>query len=206
MRDLYIIFSSTPYKIGKFIRTFTGEEYNHVSVMFDENMAQAYSCGRRHIDTPFWGGLIKDSVSRYEYKNVKAKINVCKVQVEDEKYEKALVIAQEMYKNKDLYIYNLFAAGISLFKRRLFIENTYTCVEFCVFLLSMMFEKIDKNGFYTVCSLYDEFKECSIYKGEFNIQGDPDEDFTKQKGIKMSFVGTVGTVRELIKRMKQAKA
>ncbi len=206
MKDVYIIFSSTPYKVGKFIRTFTGEEYNHVSIMFDENMAEAYSCGRRYIDTPFWGGMIKDSVSRYEYKKVKAKINVCKVQVENEKYEKALRTAQMMYENKDLYIYNLFAAGVSLFKRRLFIENTYTCVEFCVFLLSIMFDKIDKNGFYTVCSLYDEFKDHSIYKGEFNIQGEKDEDFTNNKGIKASFKGALGTVRELIKRMKQAKA
>lgn len=204
MKDVYIVFSSTPYKIGKFIRAFTGEEYNHASVMFDENMLEAYSFGRMHIDTPFWGGIIKDSVSRYEYKNVKAKINVCKIQVEDEKYQKALETAKAMYEERERYIYNLFAAGISLFKKRLFIENAYTCVEFCVMLLSIMTDKVDKNGFYSVGELYHLFKEFSIYDGQFNICGQEDEDFISNKGIKKSFTGTYGVIRELIKRMKQA--
>ena len=72
MKEIYVVFSSTPYKIGKFIRFFTREEYNHVSIMFDENMLEAYSFGRKHVDTPCWGGIIKDSVSRYKNKNTVA--------------------------------------------------------------------------------------------------------------------------------------
>ena len=202
MKDIYVVFSSTPYKIGKFIRFFTKEEYNHVSIMFDENMLEAYSFGRKYIDTPFWGGIIKDSISRYKYKNALADICVCRVAVDDEKYFKAFETAKNMYENKDLFVYNLFSAGVSIFRKRLFIHNAYTCVEFCVYILSLIFDNIDKDGFYTVGELCEEFTEYSVYKGQFNICGSEDEDFISNKGIKASFKGFFTVVRELAKRMR----
>ncbi len=202
MKEIYVVFSSTPYKIGKFIRFFTREEYNHVSVMFDENMLEAYSFGRKHIDTPFWGGIIKDSISRYKYKNALADICVCKIPVEDEKYFKAFENAKNMYENRDLFVYNLFSAGVSVFRKRLFIHNAYTCVEFCAYILGIMLDNIDQNGFYTVGELLEVFKEYSIYKGQFNILGSEDADFTDNKGIRASFKGFLSVVSELVKRMR----
>ncbi len=202
MKEIYVVFSSTPYKIGKFIRFFTGERYNHVSVMFDKNMLEAYSFGRKHVDTPFWGGIIKDSVSRYKNKNILADICVCKIPVDDEKYYKAFETAKNMYENKEQFVYNLFSAGVSIFRKRLFIHHAYTCVEFCVHILSLMFDNIDKSSFYTVGELCDEFKEYSVYTGQFNICGEEDDEFKCNKGIKMALKGFFGVVAELIKRMK----
>ena len=205
MKDVYIVFSATPYKMGKFIRTFTRGEFNHASIMFDENMCEAYSFGRRHIDTPFYGGIIKDSVSRYVSKNGKkrAYINICKIQVEDDRYYEALNTAKDMFANKDDYVYNLLSAGHSVAGKRIFIKDSYTCVEFCVFLLSMMTDNVKKDGFYSVTDLYAVYKDFSIYNGEFNISGNVDEDFISEKGFKVAIKGGTYVVKELIKRRKQ---
>jgi hypothetical protein len=202
MKDIYIIFSSTPYKMGKFIRAFTGEKFNHASIMFDENMLDAYTFGRRHIDTPFYGGIIKDSVSRYRHKNRNANVTICKIQAEDNEYDNALNTAREMYFNRERYVYNLFSAAISLTKKRWYIEDSFTCVEFCAYILSQVSDKVDQNKFYSVGSLYEIFKEFSIYTGPFNIVGAEDEDFHTKQGIKKSTKGAVSVISQLMKRKK----
>lgn len=204
MKDVYVVFSSTPYKIGKFIRIFTGEFYNHVSIMFDENMLEAYSFGRKHVDTAFYGGIIKDSVSRYKKNGVVADVSICRISVDDDAYSNALNMAKTMYENKQYYVYNFFSAVVSIFQKRIFIENSFTCVEFCAFILSMMTDKIQKNGFYSVEDLYEIFKEFSVYKGEFNISGEEDEEYNTRQGVKKSFKGASCIILELIKRMKKS--
>lgn len=204
MKDVYVVFSSTPYKIGKFVRMFTGEFYNHVSVMFDDKMLEAYSFGRNHVDTAFYGGIIKDSVSRYTKNGVSAYVSVCKISVDDEAYFNALHTARAMYENKEKYVYNLFSAAVSVFHKRIFIENSFTCVEFCAYLLSMMTDKIAKNGFYSVESLYEIFKEFSVYKGEFNLSGTEDESYKMRQGRRKALKGAFLVISKLIKRMKKS--
>lgn len=188
--------------MGKFIRAFTREKFNHASIMFDENMLDAYTFARRYIDTPFYGGIIKDSVSRYKHKNKKAKIEICKIQVEDNAYDQALHLAREMYSNRERYVYNLFSAAISLTKKRWYIEDSFTCVEFCAYILSCVNDKIDKKKFYSVGSLYEIFKDFSIYTGEFNIIGNEDTEFLTKQGMKKSIKGAVSVISQLMKRKK----
>lgn len=203
MKDVYVIFSSTPYRIGKFIRIFTGEFYNHVSIMFDEKMVEAYSFGRIHVDTAFYGGMVKDSVSRYKKNGIVADVSICKISVSDDDYSKALKMAKTMYENKEKYVYNLFSAVVSIFGKRIFIKDSFTCVEFCAFLLSIMTDKIKKDEFYSVESLYTVFKEFSVYKGEFNILGEEDESYKTRQGAKKALKGAFYVVLELIKRKKK---
>lgn len=204
MKDVYVIFSSTPYKMGRFIRLFTGGYFNHVSIMFDTNMSEAYTFGRKYIDTAFFGGMIKDSVSRYSKDGTTSKVSVCKISVDDEKYQQALNQAKNMYENKEDYVYNLFSAFVSIFGKRLFIKDAFTCVEFCTYILSIMTDKIEKNGFYSVAGLYEKFEEFSIYKGEFNITGEDDVVFKTRQGAKAAFKGAVLNISELIRRMKKS--
>lgn len=203
MQNMYIVFSSTPFKVGRMIRAFTGEEYNHVSIMFDYEFNEAYSFGREHIDTPFYGGLIKDSISRYKHKNKKAYINVCKIAVDDESYLKALLTVRRMYENKSSYVYNLFSAAVALFHRKWLISNAFTCVEFCTYVLGMVTDKIDTNRFYSVEGLLDVFKENSIYEGEFNFAGAEDKEYKKHHGRRAAVKVTANAVLELIKRMRK---
>lgn len=201
MKDIYIVFSHTPYKIGTFIRTFTREEYNHASIMFDPEMKEPYTFGRNHIDTPFWGGYIKDSVTRYTYKNTTASVAICRISVEDEKFDHALKTAREMFKNREIYVYNLFAAFFSIFHRRVFIENSFTCVECTCYFLSLVTDRVDKNGFYSVGELYEVFKNDTVYRGIFNIKGEEDTGFNTRKGFGVSVSRTFKSVAELIRRM-----
>ena len=78
---IYVVFSSTPYKIGKTIRMLTGEKYNHVSISLDAELTQMYSFARRYYKTPFYGGFVKESLSRYQLNQNKATIKICKMGV-----------------------------------------------------------------------------------------------------------------------------
>jgi hypothetical protein len=67
---VYIVFSSTPYRIGKFIRRLTREAYNHVSIALDPDLTKMYGFARRYYRTPFYGGFVRESLSRYHQVNL----------------------------------------------------------------------------------------------------------------------------------------
>jgi hypothetical protein len=203
MKYVYVVFSSTPGKMGMLIRMLTPGAFNHVSIMFDENMEDAYTFARKYIDTPFWGGIVKDSVSRYKKDARRAYINVCRVAVTKESYLKALTLVEDMYKNKEKYRYNFFSAITSLIKKRTFVENAYTCVEFCTYVLSTVMPEVKCESFYTVADLYEIFKGSSIYEGEFNIEGEEDEIFKLKKGRRVAWRKGFLSFYELFKRVRK---
>lgn len=200
MKDICIIFSATPYKMGKFIRFFTKAKFNHVSVSFDRNLFNAYTFARRYIDTPFFGGFIKDSPARYFYKNKPADVTVCRIAVSDEAYDKMQKICAEMYAENEEYLYNFFSAISYVFGRRVFIRKSFTCVEFAAYILSFADSGIDKDGFYTVDGLFDIFKDSAVYSGPAYFTADKDS-FGEKRGFFKGIADTFGLFFNLIKRI-----
>lgn len=185
--------------MGKFIRFFTKEKYNHVSFSFDGNISCAYTFARKYLNTPFYGGLVKDSPDRYFYKNKKADIAVCKIEIGDSAYEKVLSTANAMYEQRDTYIYNFFSAFSSLRKKKLPVKNAFTCVEFAVYLLSLCDIKdteIDNRKFYSVDSLKSNFP--AFYTGEAFFNG-----MTKKFEKTDFFNGLILTQKNLITLFKR---
>ena len=64
-KSLYVLFSATPYRMGKCIRFITGEPYNHVSIATEEDLRECYGFARRYYETPFYGGFVTERPSRY---------------------------------------------------------------------------------------------------------------------------------------------
>ena len=198
-----MVFSSTPYKMGRFIRIMTRDRYNHISVMLDENMSEAYTFGRKHRDTPLWGGIVKDSVSRYDNKGNLARINVCRISLEDGQYDEVKENARKMFADRDRYIYNLLSATIAPLKKRYYVEDAYTCVEFCIYLLAKHVKELQDGEFYTVDEVYDRLGAYSVYSGEFNINGERDKEFETLLGRGKNYGGAYRIIRELLKRRRQ---
>ena len=80
-QHIYVVFSSTPYKMGKFIRAMTRESYNHVSIALDESLSQMYSFSRRYYRTPLYGGFVHESRSRYHVNGDATRICLCALPV-----------------------------------------------------------------------------------------------------------------------------
>ena len=57
---LYVVFSATPYRMGKLIRFVTREPYNHVAISTEASLTRMYSFARRFYRTPFYGGFVTE--------------------------------------------------------------------------------------------------------------------------------------------------
>lgn len=198
MKNIYIVFSTTPYKIGKFIRFFTKERFNHISVSFDRNLDCAYTFARRYASAPFFGGLVKDSGTRYFYKNRCSEIAVCRIEVAAETYTAMQNTCAAMHKEE--YLYNYFSVAGYIFKRRIFINQAFTCVEFAAYILSFADARINKSSFYTIDGLFDIYRDRVIYSG-IPYFAKTDDNYGMKRGMIKSFADTAASIFNLIKRI-----
>ena len=177
-QHLYVVFSTTAYRLGKIIRLLTGENYNHVSVSLDESFTQMYSFGRHYYRTPLYGGFIKESPARYYIGPEPANIQVCKIPVTQAQYDAISQQIAQLQQSKDQYLYNHLSALAALLHVRWKIQDAYTCVEFCADLLTQLDISV-KPQFYSVDSLRTQLQEYVDYTGPMNRPGDDPEFFKK---------------------------
>lgn len=134
---LYIVFSSTPGKMGKFIRTMTHYPYNHVAVSLDKDLKTLYSFARHYRNAPFYGGFVKESRLRYLKNGNFASVKVYALPVTEDKLEAVKNYIKSVEEEADRYVYNMLSAACSPIKKRVCLSYAFTCVEFVVDLLSI---------------------------------------------------------------------
>ncbi len=169
-RYLYVVFSSTPYKMGQFIRFVTHSRYNHVAVSLDPSLATLYSFARHYRNTPFYGGFVRETATRYSYRGRLADIKVCAVPVSEAQYASALRMLESMIRSSHRYSYNMLSAIAAPLHRRVHLPNAYTCIEFAVDFLAQagVLKQIDPKHSYTIKELENCFNSYQIYSGVFN--------------------------------------
>ena len=178
---IYIVFSSTPYKIGKAIRFFTGEPYNHVSIALDEELKEMYSFARRYYKTPFYGGFVKESLSRYQHNGNKADICIYKLPVTEQQYNRIRIRMRHMLRNKEIYLYNHISILGTIVKRPVKIKGAYTCAEFCVLILNNLGLDVQPDKYYTLGNLQEKLKDYINYTGPIPQAESYDIDFYADK-------------------------
>ena len=143
-KHVFIVLSQTHTRFGFIIRKVTGEQFNHVSIAFDENLAELYSFGRYQHKVPLVAGLIKEFPERFSLsKSSFINVRIYKIPVSCTQYKKGKRRIRQITKDKDGYLYNLFSVisypvigGFSTFK-------AYSCAEFVAHLLRYMNILID---------------------------------------------------------------
>ncbi len=165
---IYLIFSRTNNKMSKFIRTMTNYDYNHVSVALDRGLDPMYSFARRHKDTPFYGGFVKESPSRYISGDAAAHVRICAIPVSRIKFRIAQNYINKIARNGDKYLYNTISAMTNPLHRRVKIDRAFTCVEFVVTLLKRIGAPLSNliPRFCSIQQLDNIYKEVCIYEGE----------------------------------------
>ena len=164
---LYVVFSTTPFKIGKFIRLITGYNYNHVSISLTKDLKKMYSFSRYFKNAPLHGGFTEESILRYENKGKSAKIKICAIPVDENGINQICAILENMNNNHSQYNYNIISALFSLFKKRAIIPYSYTCTEFVAELLSNFKNSfdIDAQKYYSIKEFDKIFENYKIYEG-----------------------------------------
>ena len=131
MKKIYIILSHTGTTLSNIIKSYTKDEFSHVSIALDADLTQMYSFGRLNPYNPFWGGFVHEEVNKGTYKRFKkTRANVYSLFVEDEQYEKLKQRINYFITNKEKYKFNvkgLFFVSINKPIRR---KNSFYCAEF----------------------------------------------------------------------------
>lgn len=163
---VYVVFSSTPYRVGKAIRRFTGESYNHVSLSLDRELTQMYSFARRFYRTPFYGGFVKESRARYHLKGVPSQIKICQLPVSPENYASLSNRLHAMYARREQLLYNHLSIFTIPFRRLFLVKDAHVCSEFVAQQLHLLGMPLDPRKYYSVGALEKLLEAYVIYTGD----------------------------------------
>ncbi len=185
---IYVVFLSTPYRMGKFIRAVTGFPYNHAAISLSPEMKFFYSFSRHYKNAPFYGGFGKESILRCRLEKNIADMMVCAVPVTEEQYLGAKKRLEFLSSHSEEYLYNLISAACFPLRTRVKITKAYTCVEFVLSMLKKYSDirVLTKKKFCSIKELAHILEKYKIYEGSaerFLEKAEwKDDTFPKEKG------------------------
>ncbi len=205
---IYLILSSTPYKVSAFIRSVTGFHYNHVSICLDINTEDEtfpmYSFARYYKDGPFYSGFVKESIHRYKNFGKYSDFVIFALPVSDKKYAAIKRYLETLDPRPGEYLYNMLSAACNPFHKKVIIKDSFTCIEFAVEILTRfrVTDKLDPKRFYSIKDIYDMFEEQMVYKGSsepfFKGENNSDDSFFVKKSKRDLTKLTLGANFQLI--------
>ncbi len=176
-RNLYILFSATPYRMGSWIRYVTGEPYNHVAIATDERLRTLYSFARRYYHTPFYGGFVTEGAYRYHHKGATAQVQLYRLPLNREQWKMLNRVLEEMQAQPEHYLYNHLSVLTAPMHWKVPVRDAYTCAEFVVSILSTLGFPFDPDRFYTIGDIAQPLEKYLVYSGEFPTQIPADSEF-----------------------------
>lgn len=183
MQRIYIVLTHTGTLLSNLIKTYTKNEYSHVSIALDEELEDIYSFGRINPYIAFIGGLVKESLTSGTFKRFK-KTNaaVYEIQVTDKQYEDIKTQIQKMMEHKKEYKFNVKGLFYVALNKKVKKPKTFYCAEFVKYVLES--------------SNIDTSKLPEIIKPE---------DFKKMANMELIYKGKLRKYRSRIRRLKAAE-
>lgn len=204
-KHIYVVFSSTPYKIGKMIRAVTREKYNHVSIALDENLTQMYSFARRYQCTPLYGGFVQESSARYFRKGIRASVKIYKLTVTEENYNTVVQRLESMWQAKEHYLYNHLSVLTTVFHKSIRLRDAYTCVEFCVEILHELGVDVQPGKYYGIKDLMQILEPYAFYAGSIPCSCIKDAEYQAKNPLPHPILSSVKSIAALLPRLKNTK-
>ncbi len=163
MKKLYIVFSSTDLKTGKFIRKVTKHSYNHVAISLD-NMQTLMSFSRLYLDHAMLGGFVEESPKRY-FLSPNIAIKAVEIEIGNNAYAKIISKVRQMQKSPENYAYNFASIAMYPVGKRVKRAKCYTCAEFArdILVLAGALEK--SKHCVKIADLEEELQGFSFVEG-----------------------------------------
>lgn len=136
MKEIYIVLTHTGTVLSRIIKSYTRDEFSHVSISLDKELKEMYSFGRLNPYNPFWGGFVQEGINFGTFKRFRK--TVCKIyslKITEEQYNNVRGMIEYIKSSKQLHKFNvigLFAVG---FNKRISFENSFYCAEFVKYVL-----------------------------------------------------------------------
>ena len=166
MKQIYLILTHTGTILSNIIRSYTKDEFSHVSISLDKNLNKMYSFGRLNPYNPFVGGFINEKTTSGTFKRFKnTKTIIYEVDVQDWQYEKLENLINNIGNCIAPYKFNvlgLFAVSIN---KKIHKIHSFYCAEFVKYAL----EKIGVENNLPEIIRPEDFKKVkrkhTIYQG-----------------------------------------
>lgn len=125
MKKIYIVLTYTGTFLSKIIKIYTRKEYSHVSIALDSNLNQMYSFGRLNPYTPIFAGFVHEKIDEGTFKRFKkTKCKVYSLEIEEDKYEKAVQVIEAIQRNKKSYSFNTIGLILAALNIKVKEKNT----------------------------------------------------------------------------------
>lgn len=174
---IYVLFSATPYRIGKWIRFVTGEPYNHVAIAMEEDLRELYAFARRYYHTPFYGGFVTEQPNRYHHKGSSADIRLCRLPATQAQWEKLNTRLMHMRTHANRYLYNHLSIMAAPFHCKVDVRDAYTCAEFTVSVLQELGFDFTAGRYYSIGDIAQKLEPFRCYDGEFPVPPEENTGF-----------------------------
>ena len=136
MKKIYIVLTHTGTILSTIIKSYTHDEFSHVSLALDLELKQMYSFGRLNPYNPFWGGFVHEYIDRGTFRRFHRTVaKVYSLEVTDRQYEKLKNTIEMFEKHKEKYDFNIFGMFAAGFHKRIGKEYSFYCAEFVRYLL-----------------------------------------------------------------------
>ena len=136
MKNIYIVLTHTGTNLSKLIKSYTKDEFSHVSIALDRELKQMYSFGRLNPYNPIWGGFVHESIENGTFKRFcNTKTKIYSLAITEEQYKDIENSINRINKEKKQYTFNilgLFAAG---FRKKITVNKSFYCAEFVKYVL-----------------------------------------------------------------------
>ena len=201
---LYILFSATPYRMGRMIRRVTGEPYNHVAIATEKDLNDLYAFARRYYHTPFYGGFVTEHPCRYHHNGITADIRLYRLPLTSRQWDTLQDMLSNMRRRADRYLYNHLSAVLAPLHLKVRVRDAFTCVEFAVSVLSTLGFDFDPNRFYTVGDIAERLEAYHIYTGAFPTESEDDPAFFAPNPLPHPFASSAKNILRLLWRKSRS--
>ena len=136
MKGIYIILTYTGTIPSKVIKSFTKDEFSHVSIALDIDLNEMYSFARLRKYNFFIAGFLHEKINEGTFKRFKkTQAKIYHLQVTDEQYEKIKNKIEEINETKEQYKFNILGLCAVSIHKRIKRDHYFYCAEFVKYLL-----------------------------------------------------------------------
>lgn len=166
MKHIYIILTNTNTKVSKFLRIFTREEYNHVSIAVCDRCKEMYSFSRWIVWFPWIAGFAKESVDEGVLaQHPETKCIIYDLEVTDKDYALVLKRLKRFKKNPKKYKYSFINIPLMFLNIPYERKDLYVCSTFVSYILRGIVD-YEKDITLVKPSDYTYLNLNSVYEGK----------------------------------------
>ncbi len=166
MKHVYIILTNTNTKVSKFLRLFTGDEYNHVSIALSGDCSEMYSFARWIDWCPWIAGFARENVDEGVLAHhPETKCIIYDLEVSNKDYLVILKRLNKFLRNPRKYRYSFISIPLMFFNIPYERKDLYVCSTFVSYILRDIVD-IDKNFTLIKPSDYSNLQLNSVYEGK----------------------------------------